>query len=149
MDLPKPPQSLKVTLPLKILGMVAAPTDQDKLDVDKEKATLEKALERLRPDVEIDWMEGGRLGDLNAKLRADDYHVFHFIGHGEYDEGRDEGLLLFEDENRRTRYVTGNQLGNILRDEDTLRLVVLNSCEGAAEIAEGSVFRSRQPTHRA
>ena len=42
----------------------------------------------------------------------------------------DDGVLLFEDEQGRGRRVSGVQLGTILADEVSLRLAVLNSCEG-------------------
>jgi CHAT domain-containing protein len=38
---------------------------------------------------------------------------------------------MFEDEHGRGRAVSGQDLGILLHDHDTLRLVVLNACEGA------------------
>ena len=76
---------------------------------------------------------GSRSASLRAlqrQLRKADYHVFHYIGHGGYDHDADDGVLLFEDDQGRGRRVSGVQLGTILADEVSLRLAVLNSCEG-------------------
>ncbi len=59
------------------------------------------------------------------------YHILHFIGHGGYVSEAKEGVLLFEGKDGRSKRETGDKLGAILRSEDSLRLAVLNSCEGA------------------
>jgi hypothetical protein len=69
--------------------------------------------------------------ELLQELRRNDYHIFHFVGHGEFDEQEQDGVLLLEDEHRRTKLVTGRALGTVLRDSRSMRLVVLNNCEGA------------------
>ena len=58
-----------------------------------------------------------------------EYHVLHFIGHGIYDEDAQDGV--FEGTNQKTRLVTGRDLGLMIRGHRSLRLVVLNTCEGA------------------
>ena len=65
------------------------------------------------------------------RLRQTDYHIFHFIGHGGFDQRTQDGVLLLEDENGRGRAICGQVLGALLHDEEHLRLVVLNACEGA------------------
>ena len=68
---------------------------------------------------------------LQSRLRSDAYHVFHFIGHGGFDTKADEGVLVFEDE-RGDSYLAGaDRIGTLLHDHRSLRLAVLNSCEGA------------------
>ena len=81
--------------------------------------------------IAIDWLQEASLRALQRQLRRGEYHVFHFIGHGGYDQDADDGVLLFQDEVGRGRRVSGIQLGTILADEVSLRLAVLNSCEGA------------------
>ena len=44
--------------------------------------------------------------------------------------------MLFEDDLGRSRRITGDQLGTILQDEVSLRLAVLNACEGARSSVE-------------
>jgi outer membrane protein assembly factor BamB len=132
LDLPKPRRPLEVALPIRILGVVSAPLDAKPIDVGLERHKVETALATLmaRGAIAIDWLEEASLAALQRQLRKADYHVFHYIGHGGYDTKADDGVLLFEDEQGRGRPVTGVQLGTILGDEVSLRLAVLNSCEG-------------------
>jgi len=133
LDLPKPRRPLQVELPLRILAMVSAPSDAERIDGPQERAKLEEALKPLIDigAIAIDWLEEASLRALQRQLRKADYHVFHYIGHGGYDQNVDDGILLFEDEAGRGRRTSGIQLGTILADEVSLRLAVLNSCEGA------------------
>jgi hypothetical protein len=133
LDLKKAHKPLPVEGPLKIVGMVSSPTDVVELEVDVEKGRLEAALERpmRRGEVEIVWLENATLSALHEALEADDFHVFHYIGHGAYDEQAGDGVLILEDERGRGRPVTGGYLGQLMADELTLQLAVLNACEGA------------------
>jgi membrane-associated phospholipid phosphatase len=54
----------------------------------------------------------------------------HFIGHGRYDERAQEGMLLVEGSDGRSAAVSSHKFGALLHDHQTLRLVVLNACEG-------------------
>jgi hypothetical protein len=132
LDLPKPRRPLQIELPLRILALVSAPTDAEVIDAPQERLKLEAALAPLiaAGAISIDWLEQASLRALQRQLRKADYHVFHYIGHGGYDQDADDGVLLFEDEVGRGRRVSGIQLGTILADEVSLRLAVLNSCEG-------------------
>lgn len=128
----RPPRPL--TLPLRILGMVSRPQGFETLDVDTERRKLEDALSALQAQgmVELRWLEGATLSELNRVIGApDDVHVLHYIGHGAYDERTESGILVLEDDQGRAHEVTGEELGSLLYDEHSLRLVVLNSCEGA------------------
>ena len=58
-------------------------------------------------------------------------HVFHFVGHGGFSELRGEGVLVFEDEDGNGVPVGGPSLAYLLQDHPSLRLAVLNSCNGA------------------
>jgi hypothetical protein len=133
LDLPRGRRPLAVGGPLQILAVVSGPADVVELDTGREQATLEQALADLtaKGALEIHWLESATLQELQRELRKRDYHIFHFIGHGGYDSALDDGVLLFEDENGLSRRVSGSQLGTMLADETTLRLAVLNSCEGA------------------
>ena len=133
LDLPKPRRALEVELPLRILGVISNPLDAEPLDVDVEKAKLENALKPLTDAnaVTIDWLEEPTLLALAKRLRPDTYHILHFIGHGGFDDANGEGALLFEDAAGRGRAVSGDQLAAVLYEKRSLRLVLLNSCEGA------------------
>jgi CHAT domain-containing protein len=73
----------------------------------------------------------GTLAALQNQLRSGTYHMLYFIGHGDFDERRQSGLLLFEDQERLSDRVSGADLGLLLHDHRSLRLVVLHACEGA------------------
>jgi len=74
---------------------------------------------------------GATLSDLRKQLRQGTYHIFHFIGHGGFDERTQDGVLLLEDEARRGRRVSGHDLSMLLHNHRWLRLAILNACEGA------------------
>ena len=132
-ELPEPIPPLDVKPPMRILVMVSSPSDYDQLDVEQEKGNLQSALSNLeqRGMVEIEWLEEATLRALQQRLRRERYHIFHFIGHGGFDERAQDGLLLLEDQRGRGRRVSGQHLGVMLHDHRTLRLAVLNACEGA------------------
>ena len=50
---------------------------------------------------------------------------------GRYDRDTETGVLLFEDDAGWARPVSGDKLGMIVHDFSSLRLAVLNACEGA------------------
>jgi hypothetical protein len=124
---------LEVKLPLQILVMISSPVDQEPLDVELEKAHLDEALSQLKVNdlVQVDWLEEATLQALQRQLNQKDYHIFHFIGHGGFDERTNEGVLVLEDQYERSLFIDAHQIGTLLHDHLSLRLVVLNSCEGA------------------
>jgi hypothetical protein len=133
LDLPGRVRPLAVNGPLRVLGMVSSPTDYPQLSVNDEWSKLETALSGLVASgrVELTLVPDGTLASLNRALRREDFHVFHYIGHGGFlPDGRD-GVLILEDGERRGLEVSGLDLGVSLHDHRTLRLAVLNSCEGA------------------
>jgi hypothetical protein len=133
LGLPGTPRPLRVDGPIRVLLVVAAPSDVVRLDAENEVALIEAATADLRQAgvIALDSMAGASLRELQRRLRRDEYHVLHFIGHGGFDEAAGEGVLAFEDEARRSHLVRTSHLGTILADHNTLRLAVLNACEGA------------------
>jgi CHAT domain-containing protein len=81
--------------------------------------------------ISITRLEQPNLLALQGLLRKGEYHVFHFIGHGTFSDYREDGLLLLEDEDGAGAPVSGHYLGTLLHDEKSIRLAVLNACEGA------------------
>ncbi len=132
-DLPSRIKPLQISPPLKILVMVSSPTDYIDLDVEAEYGRLVDALSDLVSSgrVVLDRLDDANLSTLQKRLRQNEYHIFHYVGHGGYDEARDDGVLMLEDEMGRGRSVSGHELGTILHDHRSLRLAILNSCEGA------------------
>lgn len=132
-DLPERIRSLAVKPPLRILVMISSPSDYPAFDVEQEWRKLNEALNDLkrRQLVELHRLGRASLVALQKQLRQDEYHIFHFIGDGVMDKQTQEGVLVLEDENHLSRAVNGQELGMLLHDERTLRLALLNACEGA------------------
>jgi hypothetical protein len=118
---------------LHVLAVACSPRGFPQLDVKLERAKLEKALCPMIREgrARLEWLDTATFGELDSRIGSpDELHVIHYIGHGAYDERTSGGILLFEDENGAAREVTGEELGACMGDERSLRLVVLNSCEG-------------------
>ncbi len=137
------PDVLNITPPLRILGMVATPSELAPLAVNEERARMTHALEhRLdRGDVELAWVEGGTWEALRQALDQGPWHVFHYIGHGDFDPEAGEGLLLFADEHGATQPMPATMLGRLFSGHTSLRLAFLNSCEGG-RTSESELFSS-------
>jgi hypothetical protein len=127
---------LPVQPPLRILGVVSSPRGLPTLDVDKEKEQLERAVDRLAGAglAEVVWAPSAVWADLQDELLSGTWHVVHYVGHGDFDPDRDEGVLtLVREEDGRADVVEASRLVDLLRQARPVpRLVVLNSCSGAA-----------------
>ena len=132
-EMPTPVRSFPISPPLRILAMTSAPTDVPALESEEEWGKLTGALDDLIRSglVQVDRLESGTLAALQRPLRLREYHVLHFIGHGGWDEDAQDGALALEGADQKTRLVTGRDLGLMIRGHRSLRLVVLNACEGA------------------
>jgi WD40 repeat protein len=122
---------LGVTPPLRVLGMVARPGDQQALAIDDEQRRLSRALADLERAgrVELNWVPGQTWRDLQAAMRTGPWHVFHFIGHGGFDANAGEGTLALADDQGRTYPLHASDLAMLLRGHQSLRLVLLNACD--------------------
>ena len=132
LELSEPIRPLAVEPPLRILTMISSPSDYPALDVEREWSQLHQALEDLEgAGATIERLDQASLGALQQRLRDATYHIFHFVGHGGFDEAAQDGVLLLEDSTGRGRPVGGQDLGTLLYDHKSLRMAVLNTCEGA------------------
>ena len=133
LELPAPTRPLKLDPPLKILVMISLPDDVPGLDAEQEWENLNEAVQELdkRNLVKLERTQQATLSALLRQLRRDDYHVLHFIGHGAFDTDAEESVLLLEGESERAKEIDGQKFGTVLHDHRSLRLVLLNACEGA------------------
>jgi len=132
LELPERITPLTIKLPLRVLVMISSPDGYPKLDVEREWTNLQTALQDLegRGLLVLERLEDASPVELQKRLRRNKYHIFHFIGHGGFNEQAQDGILLFEDDSGAGRPLSGQYLGTLLHDEQTMRLVVLNACEG-------------------
>ena len=129
------PAPLHVRPPLRILGVVSSPRGLPALDVDKEQDQLARALARPASQglAQLHWAPTATWADLQDLLLDGEWHVLHFIGHGDFDPGQDEGVLALTREDGRADLVGAHRLVDLLRQARPMpRLVVLKSCSGAA-----------------
>jgi len=132
-ELPEPAEPPLVATPMRVLAVFATPTDLPPLDVERERQNLHTALADLaqRNVLEIDFLDNPSLMRLQRTLRRHEYHILHFVGHGEFDVHHRQGALFLADETGRALAIDGQRLGILLHNERSLRLVVLNACEGS------------------
>ncbi|MGH2506311.1 MAG: CHAT domain-containing protein, partial [Ktedonobacteraceae bacterium] len=116
----------KYSSPLRILGMTSNVPDLPHLNIRHEKSVINEATEQLQQDgkIDLDWKEGTR--EELAKLKKDPsiWHVFHFIGHGHFDDQTGEGQLAFQDTD-----ISAIQLSKEL--PASIPLIFLNACDTA------------------
>ncbi len=118
--------------PLRVLVMISSPSDLPALAVAREEQLLRATTADLvaAGQIELVLLEEATLGALQRAL-LDEFHVFHFIGHGGFDRETQEGVLVLEREDGTAHRVSGSRLGTLLHDARHLQLAVLNACEGA------------------
>ena len=136
---------LQVRPPLRVLGLVASPRGLPALDVDAEKGHLAEALAEPVAEglVELVWVPQATWQGVHARLLAGQWHVLHFVGHGDYDARTDEGVLALVGADGRADLVEASRLADLLGEAlPTPRLVVLNSCSsgqaGASDLFSGT-----------
>ncbi|WP_208036152.1 CHAT domain-containing protein [Streptomyces cyanogenus] len=138
-QLARPMEPLGITPPLRVLGMVAVPDDQESLAVHVEQHRLQEALADLEENetVSLHWVRGQTWRELRDAVRRDartgtrrdEWHVLHFIGHGGYDARAEEGTLALAGERGGTYWLGAGNLALLLAGHPALRLAVLNACE--------------------
>ncbi len=128
--------------PLRILVVSAQPVSFGQLSIEQEVAVIERGFEPLVEAglVEIDTLPRATPSLIHGHLTTGKYQVVHFIGHGEYDNKRGEGRLIFVNENGSEYPLGERSVREIFRGRG-LSLVFLNACEsgrgGRADFNKG------------
>jgi hypothetical protein len=132
-------------LPLRILLTVGSPQGVDVIDASGVRRTIEVALAPLvlLGLVELDVSADGSMDGLRRCLRsAEDegrpHHVWHFVGHGEYDSGPNRDDLILSRRGGEAHSVTTSELGAMFVEHPRLHLVVLNACREGADVRDRS-----------
>lgn len=140
MKVPGSLPTLSFLPPLRILVVISSPKGVASLDLAHESAQIRDNWGK-RLDVQVDFLEIATISRLQEQLAATQYHVLHFMGHGDFDQESGQGVLVMEKEDGTADFLTGKSLAVLLRDEPTLRLVFLNACK----TAESSDQRTGNP----
>lgn len=133
LEVAQPIPPFRIEPPLRVLAMIADPSDQARLNMAHERQRLLDALGPLERMglLKLRWVEGQTVHDLHQALLQRDWHIFHFIGHGAFDPNQQEGVLALANEQRKTHLLSATDLARLLAQRPSLRLAVLNSCQGA------------------
>lgn len=118
--------------PLRVLVVVSSPKGQEPLDVEREWKVIRDALEPLvrRKRVEVKRLDTPTPSVLTEELDKK-YHVLHFIGHGAFNLSEGAGVIYLADNEGNALPLGGGVLAVLLGGHPSIRLVVLNTCEGA------------------
>ena len=131
-DIAQPVQPLTVQGPIQMLAMISSPSDHPPLNIEQEWQHLSQALAPLEAtgSLTVTRLSTASLEELRHATMVDDFHVFHYIGHGGLDRQTGEGLLVLTGSDGRSQLATGPELFVMLANSP-IRLAVLNSCLGA------------------
>ncbi len=148
----EPPRAitpLDLSPPLRVLGMIAGPGGPESPDVAREKEQVEKALQslRVRGLVELTWLESPTRHHLQEAMQHGDWHVFHFLGQGDFsrrDRLGDKSDVAPAGEESDIRWLSAADLPRLLANHRSLRVVLLNAREGArvAQPHDGALLRN-------
>lgn len=141
-----PVRPLKVNSSLRILVLTAMPDDAVGLNTTAEIQRIQQAIQGLdsAKNIRVEVLNDATPQILKetletALLKDDPFHVLHFIGHGRFNDAKKEGELLFDDGNKKSLPYNNDDFARLLQKFNSdLRLVVLNSCEGAQPSAVDS-----------
>jgi len=132
------------TLPLRVLYVIARPTDAGFIDPRSSAGGVMDALEPLieKGLVIVDFVRPPTFEQLSKVLEGErgKYHLLHFDGHGFYDDRLGLGGLAFEDAAHETHLVTARELGDLLHRRG-IALAILDACRTGREI-EAKAFSS-------
>lgn len=133
-SVPRRVGALQVKPPLRVLVMGSNPDmhGAERLNLDAERASLETSLKVLvaKGLVHLQWVEGSSRDDLQRALLQRPWHMFHFAGHGQAEEGDKPGGIVLCNAQGKPALLDARSLGRLLGDAG-VRIAVLNCCEGA------------------
>jgi len=137
LELARSSAPLPATPLLRILVVMSSPQGVAPLDVEREWATIQNSLDEMigQQKVELVKVQPATLDGVQRALSRQECHILHFVGHGSFEAdaetGESRGALIFEDEEGNAQPVEAERLGRLLSNAPSLRLAVLNACEGA------------------
>lgn len=140
--------TLRTEPPLRVLAVISTPRGYEELaEADEEWRRLGEAVKPLEDSglIKVERLESPTFAALEARLHTGEpVHVFHFVGHGGFSELWQEGVLVFEDEEGNAAPVGGPSLAYLFQSHPSVRLAVLNACNGARSSDEDTFAGTTQ-----
>lgn len=127
LDVPRSPAPLPLPGGPRIL-VATADDPAHPLDLESERRFLEEVWAGI-PGVEILDLDRTGIAGLREALLASPIHILHLMGHGEIDVATRAGVVVLTGLDGSRLPVSGETLGNVLKDFPSLRLVFLNACD--------------------
>ncbi len=129
--LPKSTRKVSSGQPLKILMAIAAPTDKESLQLEKEFEALQQELQKNSGETQIhlDILRQPGREQLTQALEQGQYQVFHYAGHSNWGNFGGE-ICLVSNKTGLTESLSGRDLAGLLVNNG-IEMAVFNSCRGA------------------
>ncbi len=120
-----------IDLPLRVLVVSATPQDFSLIDAERGASTVKEALAELAGEkrAEVEIVEHATAAAITQAMRRVRPHIFHFIGHGAFEN--DRAMVLLEDEAGNGRAVSDRTFREFLTGYADTRLVLLSACQSA------------------
>ncbi|MEH2065031.1 MAG: cell division protein HetF [Nostoc sp.] len=129
---------------VKVLMVIASPSDQVRLDLQKQEAIklqaeLQRQIPRLAedsnrfPEIELTVLDQPGREELTQALEQGRYHVLHYSGHSNLGANGGE-IYLVSRRTGLTEILTGDDLAGLLVNNN-IQMAVFNSCLGAYRAA--------------
>jgi len=137
-------RSLNVRLPLRMLVMVPYGSG---LDTEVEEKAIEQVAHRFPERLVVEFLRGQPLTaqDAARHIAAFQPHIIHFIGHGHFDPHQNKAMLFFNDNGGRLVPVSGQQVRQMVHNTPSIKLVLLNACEGGSTSNSGQAYVGMAP----
>jgi hypothetical protein len=111
---------------LRFLFVTASPETVAPLNTDHEIETLTRVAAAWKGKVELEVVQHASVETVISKLREFRPHLFHFSGHGFFQD--EIGQLIFETSDGRPQALSADQIAVLLYDYEVF-LAVLNGCD--------------------
>jgi tetratricopeptide (TPR) repeat protein len=127
------PAAIEADRPLRILMVLAAPTDQEVLQLHQEAAHLQAELQRdthagQPPTLEVTILDQPGREQLTQALERGHYDILHYAGHSNL-SGSGGDLYLVSNKTGLTEVLSGDDLAGLLVNNG-VHMAVFNSCRG-------------------
>lgn len=131
--------------PLNVLVLTSSPHNVPPLpEAESEAEAVVRILSGLKAEGKagrVDLLPHVTKESLLRQIQKHEYHVLHFIGHGDFED--EKGYLAFEGEGGNVDLVGGEALAYRFK-ESALRLLFLNSCKSAVASRRGALLGAAQ-----